>query len=74
MISMASLKFNDIIIAQAAQRNLADTDIFEVSQAVSRDQALTAVDGLHPSGAQYKLWSDAIYDTLKQTRLLQPQS
>ena len=34
--------------------------IFEISQAARDDPALVAADGLHPSGAQYRLWVDAI--------------
>ena len=35
-------------------------DIFEISQRALEDPALVADDGLHPSGAQYRLWVDAI--------------
>jgi lysophospholipase L1-like esterase len=35
-------------------------DIFELSQRVVEDPTLVADDGLHPSGAQYRLWVDAI--------------
>jgi acyl-CoA thioesterase I len=35
-------------------------DIFAISQAAATDRSLVAGDGLHPSGAQYALWVDAI--------------
>ena len=35
-------------------------EIFEISQAARDDPTLVADDGLHPSGAQYRLWVDAI--------------
>jgi lysophospholipase L1-like esterase len=35
-------------------------EIFEISRAARGDPALVAGDELHPSGAQYRLWVDAI--------------
>ncbi|MEX0625995.1 MAG: SGNH/GDSL hydrolase family protein [Chloroflexota bacterium] len=35
-------------------------EIFEISQAAASDRSLVARDGLHPSGAQYSMWVDAI--------------
>lgn len=35
-------------------------EIFEISQRAADDPSLVADDGLHPSGAQYRLWVDAI--------------
>lgn len=35
-------------------------DIFDISQDVAHDPGLVAGDGLHPSGAQYARWVDAI--------------
>lgn len=35
-------------------------EIFEISQAARDDPTLVADDGLHPSGAQYRLWVDVI--------------
>ncbi|HEX2767065.1 MAG TPA: SGNH/GDSL hydrolase family protein [Candidatus Limnocylindria bacterium] len=35
-------------------------DIFEISQEVTAEPGLVAGDGLHPSGAQYARWVDAI--------------
>ena len=35
-------------------------EIFEISRRVVEDPTLVAVDGLHPSRSQYRLWVDAI--------------
>jgi acyl-CoA thioesterase-1 len=35
-------------------------EIFAISEAAATDRSLVAGDGLHPSGAQYALWVDAI--------------
>jgi lysophospholipase L1-like esterase len=35
-------------------------DVFAISQKAATDPSLVAADGLHPSGAQYRLWVDAI--------------
>ena len=35
-------------------------DVFAISQRAGEDPSLVAGDGLHPSGAQYQLWVDAI--------------
>ena len=41
-------------------------EIFEISQAAQNDPSLVADDGLHPSGAQYRLWVDAIAPVVEQ--------
>ena len=41
-------------------------EIFEISQGVAEDSTLVASDGLHPSGAQYALWTDAIESVVRQ--------
>jgi acyl-CoA thioesterase-1 len=40
-------------------------DIFAISQAAASDRSLVASDGLHPSGAQYSLWVDAIQSVVE---------
>ena len=35
-------------------------EVFEISQAARDEPAMTASDGLHPSGAQYARWVDSI--------------
>ena len=47
-------------------------EIFVISEAAATDRALVADDGLHPSGAQYALWVDAIQPVVEE--LLLPSS
>lgn len=52
---------NHAILARlAAERGIAFVDIFELSRRAATERELVADDGLHPSGAQYRLWVDAI--------------
>ena len=44
-------------------------DIFAISQAAATDRSLVAGDGLHPSGAQYALWVDAIQPVVEELLL-----
>ena len=44
-------------------------DIFAISQAAATDRSLVADDGLHPSGAQYTLWVDAIQPVVEDMLL-----
>jgi acyl-CoA thioesterase I len=62
-----------IVDANATLRDACDArgipfvaDIFEISQAASEDPSLVADDGLHPSGAQYSRWVDAIEPIVRQ--------
>lgn len=41
-------------------------EIFEVSEAAATDRSLVAGDGLHPSGAQYTRWVDAIQPVVEE--------
>jgi acyl-CoA thioesterase-1 len=52
--------FNAILAESARERGIAFVDIFEVSRRVRDDPSLVAADGLHPSGAQFRLWVDQI--------------
>ena len=47
-------------------------EIFAISQAAAIDRPLVAGDGLHPSGAQYGLWVDAIQPVVE--KLLVPSA
>ena len=59
--SDAIVRVNAIMREACEQREIRFVpEIFEISQAVRDDPALVARDGLHPSGAQYRLWLDAI--------------
>jgi acyl-CoA thioesterase I len=53
-------RFNAILGRLAAEREIAFVDIHDLSLRAAADRSLVASDGLHPSGAQYKLWVDRI--------------
>jgi acyl-CoA thioesterase-1 len=53
--------FNTVLEEAAQARGIAFVpDVFEISRRVASDPSLVAADGLHPSGAQYALWVEAI--------------
>ena len=61
------LRFNAILREASEQRGIRFVpEIFEISQAARDDPALVAEDGLHPSGAQYRRWVDAIEPAVEQ--------
>ena len=51
---------NAVLAALAAERGMAVVDIHDISLRAATDPALVAADGLHPSGAQYRLWVERI--------------
>jgi acyl-CoA thioesterase I len=51
---------NEILRDLSAARGIAFVDIHDLSLRAATDRSLVAVDGLHPSGAQYGLWVDRI--------------
>jgi len=60
-------RFNDVVRAAAEARGIAFVpDIYVISRAVASDPSLVASDGLHPSGAQYALWVDAILAVVEE--------
>jgi lysophospholipase L1-like esterase len=59
--SAAIARFNDVLRAAAETRGIAFVpEIYAISRAAATDRSLVAGDGLHPSGAQYARWVDAI--------------
>jgi lysophospholipase L1-like esterase len=56
----AIVVFNAILAESAGDRGVAFVDIFGVSQRVRDDALLVSADGLHASGAQYRMWVDEI--------------
>jgi lysophospholipase L1-like esterase len=55
------LHVNQILRHAAEERGIAFVpDLFEISAEADDDPAMVADDGLHPSGAQYARWVDAI--------------
>jgi acyl-CoA thioesterase-1 len=63
-------RFNAILGRLAAERVIAFVDIHDLSLGAAADRSLVASDGLHPSGAQYKLWVDRIAPVVAE--LLEP--
>ena len=51
---------NRLLAAAAANRGVAVVDIHDISLRAKDDTSLVAGDGLHPSGAQYRLWVERI--------------
>ncbi len=67
-MSAAIARFNEVGQAVAALRDVAFVpEIFAISQQAADDPTLVAKDGLHPSGAQYALWVDAIEPVVIRT-------
>jgi len=65
--SAAIARFNQVLGAAAAARGIAFVpDISAISGRVASDPSLVAFDGLHPSGAQYALWVDAIQPVVEE--------
>lgn len=59
--SDAIVRINAIMREACAARDIRFVpEIFEISRRVPDDPSLVASDGLHPSGAQYRLWVGAI--------------
>jgi lysophospholipase L1-like esterase len=57
---------NAVMNRVAGERGIAYIDIFELSLRAADDRSLVAVDGLHPSGAQYRLWVDRILPVVER--------
>ena len=51
---------NAVMARLAGERGIAFVDIFDLSLRAAGDRSLVAGDGLHPSGAQYRLWVERI--------------
>lgn len=51
---------NTVMERLAGERGIAYVDIFDISVRAAEDRSLVAVDGLHPSGAQYALWVERL--------------
>ena len=55
------VRFNLVLAEAAARHEVAFVaEPFAISAGVVGEPQLVASDGLHPSGAQYRLWVDAI--------------
>jgi lysophospholipase L1-like esterase len=56
---------NETMRAAAEARAIALVDIYDLSLGAKDDPGLVAVDGLHPSGAQYAAWTSRILPVLR---------
>lgn len=57
----AGIRANNTIITEVARGlGIQVVDIHDISLGAATDPSLVAIDGLHPSGAQYRLWVDRI--------------
>jgi lysophospholipase L1-like esterase len=60
-------RFNEVLRSAAEARGIAFVvDIYQISRRAASDPSLVAGDGLHPSGAQYALWVDAIQPAVQE--------
>lgn len=60
-VAAAAIRRNNEILRGAAhRRRVAWVDIHDLSLRARDDRSLVADDGLHPSGAQYRLWVERI--------------
>ncbi len=63
----AGIRAVNAVMAQAsAVRSIAHVDIHDLSLLAADDPSLVAGDGLHPSGAQYRLWVDRIAPAVRR--------
>jgi lysophospholipase L1-like esterase len=63
----AGIRENNAIAAQiAGLQGIAVVDIYDISLGAATDRGLVAADGLHPSGAQYRLWADRILPVVER--------
>ncbi len=59
-------KFNNILKKETIANGCHYVDITDLSKKAASDPTLTSADGLHPSGAMYKLWVQKMYPTVIQ--------
>ena len=52
--------------ARRGSAGIAYVDIFDLSLRAADDRSLVADDGLHPSGAQYRLWVERIQPVVER--------
>ncbi len=66
IISKEIDQFNAINKEIAIAHQVAYINITPTSRVAATDQTLTASDGLHPSGKQYKLWAEQLAAAIKK--------
>ncbi len=60
------IECNRLLAELARARGVAWVDIHDLSLAAATDRSLVAGDGLHPSGAQYRLWVERILPVVER--------
>lgn len=60
VISEEIRTYNQAAEALARAQGIRWVDVTELSRAMLTDETLVAVDGLHPTGAMYRRWAEAI--------------
>lgn len=57
--------FNVINKKISLSKNVHYTDVTDISRLAASNPALIAVDGLHPSGEQYRMWANRLVTTIR---------
>ena len=68
-ISMEIDAFNAINKEVTLSHHVTYINITSISRMAANDQTLTANDGLHPSGKQYKLWAVKLAETISAGKI-----
>jgi lysophospholipase L1-like esterase len=50
----------------ASARSIPVVDVFDISRQAATDRSLVAIDGLHPSGAQYARWVERLAPVVRR--------
>jgi lysophospholipase L1-like esterase len=58
-------RYNDACREICAQLGIAFLDTVDISRRAGRERNLLVEDGLHPSAEMYRLWSNAIFDSIR---------
>ncbi len=66
--------FNAIMAAMSVERGVRHVGVFDLSRRAATDRSLVAVDGLHPSGAQYDLWVQRIVPVVSGLLARRPEA
>jgi cytochrome P450 len=67
VVRSAAIRENNAALRRLAEgRGIAVVDVFELSRRAADEPTLVAPDGLHPSGAQYALWTERIAPVVRR--------
>jgi lysophospholipase L1-like esterase len=62
----AIIAANATMTELASARSIPVVDIFDISRQAATDRSLVAIDGLHPSGAQYARWVERMAPVVRR--------